>query len=376
MSHFTVLVVGDDVEHQLAPYHEFECTGVDNEFVQNIDRLAEARAAFDDGTETRYRDPEGNLHDPYQDRFYRDPTSEELEQHGPFTGTGGGRGLYWTSQDWGDGQGYRAKIHFLPEGWEEVEVPRTDVKDFAEWIEGWYGFNRIDGDAAPDLQGAHKFGWVRVKDGAVVEAVDRTNPNKKWDGYQVGGRWSGHFLLKKGAKGESGKRPLFDFDRRVAANRCDRARKSDIDFAGMRNEAGERAALMWEKMADARRAAGAGDQWETWQEVTDRLGYGQAARDFYHAQPAIVAMRAATDDPFLSLDEFRCSRGDHIKRARHEAVMTFAFLKDRQWAERGAMGWWGAVSDEMDKDEWARWFNAQIDALPDDAVLTVCDCHI
>ncbi len=27
MSHFTVLVVGDNVEEQLAPFHEFECTG-------------------------------------------------------------------------------------------------------------------------------------------------------------------------------------------------------------------------------------------------------------------------------------------------------------------------------------------------------------
>lgn len=26
MSHFTVLVIGDDPELQLAPYHEYECT--------------------------------------------------------------------------------------------------------------------------------------------------------------------------------------------------------------------------------------------------------------------------------------------------------------------------------------------------------------
>ena len=43
MSHFTVMVVGDDVDYQLAPFHEFECTGVDDEFVQNIDKLAQTK---------------------------------------------------------------------------------------------------------------------------------------------------------------------------------------------------------------------------------------------------------------------------------------------------------------------------------------------
>lgn len=43
MSHFAVLVVGE-VEHNLAPFHEFECTGTDNEFVQDVDQTEEARA--------------------------------------------------------------------------------------------------------------------------------------------------------------------------------------------------------------------------------------------------------------------------------------------------------------------------------------------
>jgi hypothetical protein len=35
MSHFTVMVIGDNVDEQMAPYHEFECTGDDNEYVQD-----------------------------------------------------------------------------------------------------------------------------------------------------------------------------------------------------------------------------------------------------------------------------------------------------------------------------------------------------
>lgn len=46
MSHFSVLVVGDNVEVQLAPYHEFECTGRDDQYVQEIDETEEARAEY------------------------------------------------------------------------------------------------------------------------------------------------------------------------------------------------------------------------------------------------------------------------------------------------------------------------------------------
>lgn len=41
MSHFNVMVVGNNVADQLRPYHEFECTGCDDEFVQNVDRTEE-----------------------------------------------------------------------------------------------------------------------------------------------------------------------------------------------------------------------------------------------------------------------------------------------------------------------------------------------
>lgn len=36
MSHFTVMVIGDP-EEVLAPYHEYECTGDDNQYIQDID---------------------------------------------------------------------------------------------------------------------------------------------------------------------------------------------------------------------------------------------------------------------------------------------------------------------------------------------------
>jgi hypothetical protein len=47
MSHFAVLVVGTDVDYQLAPFHEFECTGRDDEFIQEVDVTEDWRAEWE-----------------------------------------------------------------------------------------------------------------------------------------------------------------------------------------------------------------------------------------------------------------------------------------------------------------------------------------
>src|SRR3546814_8966760 len=49
MSHFGVLVIGGNVEQQLAPYHEFECTGLNDQFVQDIDVTEELAARIVNG---------------------------------------------------------------------------------------------------------------------------------------------------------------------------------------------------------------------------------------------------------------------------------------------------------------------------------------
>lgn len=36
MSHFTVLVIGDNIKDQLQPYHEYECTGIKDQYVQFV----------------------------------------------------------------------------------------------------------------------------------------------------------------------------------------------------------------------------------------------------------------------------------------------------------------------------------------------------
>ncbi len=232
MSHFTCLVIGDDPEKQLAPFHEFECTGLDDEFVQDIDETQSLREEFAAHKVIRYKDLNGKLHDPYTSRFYRDPTNEEKMKIGPLAGTCAGHGMSWASRDWKDGQGYRAKVHFLPLGLREVKVPARTLYRFAEWIENHHSREIVRSEAEIDRTGKHKYGYTLVNAiGNVVKSVDRTNPHAKYDWYKLGGRWTGYFKLKNGHEGKVGSPGLMTEE--APDGRADRARKGDIEVENM-----------------------------------------------------------------------------------------------------------------------------------------------
>jgi len=185
MSHFTVLVIGNNPENQLAPYHEFETTGVNDQYVQDVDRTEEVQAQI-----TKF----GNL-------------QEGLE--------------YFGIED-------------------NVVSDETDL----------------------DISKKHKYGYAIVIDGKLIKAVKRTNPNRKWDWYQLGGRWSG-----------------------------------------------------------------------------------------------LERMRAEV-------------------AKKNIAITTFAVVKDGKWYARDEMGWCACVSNEKESEAWNKEFNALIDNLPDDTLLSVYGCHI
>lgn len=124
MSHFSVIVIGPDVEHQLAPYHEFECTGVNDEHVKDVDITEEAREDFAKRTDTRLKAPDGTLHDFFDEKGEWRP---EFSQPDP------NRMSYDQNR----------RIRFVPDGYEQVEVPASTVESFADFIEGWYGIEPV-----------------------------------------------------------------------------------------------------------------------------------------------------------------------------------------------------------------------------------------
>lgn len=287
MSHFSVIVVGENIEEQLAPFHEYECTGQNDQYVQDIDKTEEAKEEY---------------------------------------------------QSQGDGE------------------------SFVDFVQDWYGIKVATEDTL-DTDGAdseHKYGYVLVDaEGNVLKVVRRTNPNAKWDWYVTGhgSRFQNRLLHKDGFK-------------------TDQILKGDVDFEKMKDDAGKEAAERWQITRDALTAANA-PLWESWEVIRERNGDNiDAAREEYNNQPGMKAVQQElwamgyydeTDAHLADLDAY-------VLNARNKACVPFAILKDGQWYERGRMGWWAIVSDE--DGTWDAKAVELLEALPDDTMLTVVDCHI
>jgi hypothetical protein len=400
------MVIGPNVEAQLAPYHEFECTGNDDQYVQEIDETEDARATFDKHTTTRYKDPDGNLVNPYTPEgnhnpmFWRELTPEEEAK---FLGKGHNffqdyddkeHGVRLYSGDWHDGKPYHVKAFAYPsEGWSEVEVLDSTVRTFAEFCEEYYGHKVVPFGEQPnfeytlDAEGRqtssnHKYGYTLVDEqGNVIKTIDRTNPNRKWDWYSVGGRWNGYFKLKQmamGVLGRPGLQTMNDDYKPVGEDRADMIMKGDIDIEGMRAEAGTEAAEQYDLFLSVTAPYPLPITWQQAQErnTTDGKVDWNAAREQFNSQPMVVALRSNRETYWFDIDDFLIPRDAYIERARNGALATFAVIKDGKWYQRGDMGWWGMVSNEEDRDTWYKQVSDLINGLPDDTLLTVVDCHI
>lgn len=217
----------------------------------------------------------------------------------------------------------------LPEGYVELrDEPAKDYQSFEDWAHDWYGD-------------------IEVRDGRIFQ---HTNPNKKWDWWVEGGRWSGWLLLKNG-------------------QRANQAKVEDVDWEGIRAEAGRDAAATYDK-ADP-------GTWVSWTEMRKQFPEDiEKAREAYHAQPELKAVRERIDSFFFDADELLVGRETYISRAEDRAIAPFAFVKDREWFQRGEMGWFGMSTDEMPQGDWNALCWQQIQNLPGDTLLTVVDCHI
>ena len=278
MSHFAVYVFGHDIDGQLAPFHEFECTGIDDQYVVEVDRTDEARALY----------------------------AKEAERSEPF----------------------------------------------AEWALGWYGGSLLQrGRQRTD---DHKYGFVEIDDaGNVIRVVRRTNPNKKWDWYVVGGRWDGALTSTTGP-----------------VSQC---RVGDLDFDADRDKDEAQARKLFAEWSAIVTEHGRPDPWSACRERNTDI---DAARKEYHSQPAIAAANRSKALVWVDVDALGFDVEPYVARVRASSMTPFAYIRNGEWRERGRMGWFGVAFNEQDADAWAREFHDYIATLPADTMVSVVDCHI
>lgn len=206
------------------------------------------------------------------------------------------------------------------------------------------------------------------------------NPNRKWDWFQLGGRWTGFFKTKVGITATVGEPGVMT--ERAEEGRADQLIKAEIDFEHMREEARINAAKAYDF---AMTVFGDLPSHASWDELKKLYPEEiEKARTLYWAQPRCAAWNEMQKKDyekwpfgaFASPDDFMVSRKKYLQMAVDGAIVTHAIIKDGKWYEQGEMGWFGVVHDEKDDASWNRLFGQLIDSLPDDTLLSVYDCHI
>ena len=333
MSHFTVMVIGAEPEKQLAPYHEYECTGVDDEYVIDVDCTEEV---------------------------------EEWKKETVWVGI---------SKETGE-----ADYHFNEE---QAVKNLTDITTMerADWIESKHAED--EDNESLDEYIVDWFGYKQNDEGCYIQ---HTNPNAKWDWYQVGGRWSGFFKVKEAAEGELGEKSWCNKNENIAANYADVTTKGNIDLDGMMEDIRKEKGIMFDHLETA-----IGELKPlSWKKLREEFDNIDDAREAYRTSAFNVAITAYEKEHDVAIDHFRGDLYDdyylhlplnqarirYVETAAMNVITPYAFVKDSKWVERGEMGWWGMASNEMEKDDWTQAFVKMFRELPDDTLITIVDCHI
>lgn len=271
--------------------------------------------------------------------------------------------------------------------------------------------------------------WKKDSDGVWSE-FSIYNPKSKWDWYLLGGRWAGFFKVKRVAalpfemegfstaevnnlletyntniqkflaitskytgKTENIRKTIADIvdsmnnaqfpehtvgrpslimgDKMPEKGYADQLLKKYVDFAGMRAEAIEKA----EKDYDAFHAVLNGREFPIWETYKEKYPEDiETARNEFNNLQTVKDLDKA--NYYYNINQYNVSREEYIRKASNSAFSTFAILDKNGWVERGNMGWWGIVTNEQDIDKWDEEFNKMLEALPDDTLLSIYDCHI
>jgi len=119
------------------------------------------------------------------------------------------------------------------------DVPEMDKQRFLEYYNEHtpgYHFSMEQFDELYKAKGEdwNRNQWRKDSDG-IWRQYSTSNPNMRWDWYEVGGRWPGRLQLKEGAEAISGLNFSWGWEahqrdkfQREHPDRCDIARKGDI----------------------------------------------------------------------------------------------------------------------------------------------------
>lgn len=342
MSHNSVLVIGNDVKKQLLPYHRFEVTHYNNKYVKEFSILEKEKES------------------------YRSYLSER-----------------------------------------KTDKKKGRAKSFLSYVgESVYGSAIVRSEETCRIDRKDKkyeFGWIIVDENEnVVDIVRRTNPNGKWDWYEVGGWWDGFFLLKPGIVSEADeenfisdrtgcnffvremiRESLKDSDceiidgsinKRPGMTNC--CYQRNVDIERMRREEADKAQRYWRRCARIIHER----TWRPWADFEKMPDFRENAdhyrKEYVSQAPVAQLLKSKTlylfgDGADRLLD---VSEEEYVEDAVNDTLTT-TFVKDSIWTDPGKAGYFSSSNDDIPIREWNRRFQKMFDELPGDTLLTLIDCH-
>lgn len=324
MSHFTVLVIGDNIDKQLTPFQENNMGDCPREYMEFNDVMEKYKDEYETETEKKI-EVNGEYHCPYDSMFKVEITEEEYKQ-----------AREDKKQGYGSSSSNNVMTYYKYDRsiGKEVEVPNTELYESLEAYVIDRGYEKDEETG--------KYGYWE-------------NPNAKWDWYQLGGRWAGALKLKDDVEMEQAPNFSWGWDKEAALEvikekRVDQAKKGDINWEAINNakEDYDKAIRFWEMKVE-------GAEPETDKEK-DSLKWDWYKEGYYQEK-----------------------YGDKETYAKcQSSFTTYAVVKDGKWYGKGDMGWFGMSSESHDEAiNWElNFFDAFIKDLSDDTVISVVDCHI
>lgn len=377
MSHFACMVLGPNVDKQLAPYEE----SLEVEWVNETENYREEYETkktkeFYCGSSSSWgQQITKELFD-----FIKSNKPGAIHKYTVEKETSG-LGSYFKL-----GKKYRGyypiEVNKRCEGdawFELVSVDKTTHPDADVCFEGEITIRVIEPPKEISLKEKYPSYETYLKDWHGQENMEEqgywTNPKAKWDWYQVGGRWSNFLKVREGKEelAVHGQSSLI-YPQPPEEGYADQISVGDIDFTGMMKEASDKAGEHYDKINEL--CGGEIPKVDIlWENVWDK---GDDAQQSYKTQPGVLHFNESIkgENLWVNVDDYQKTKEEYMKDASNRALSTYAMVEDGKWYAKGEMGWFGCSTDDVSQEEWNKQMVEKLMSLPDNTLITIVDCHI
>lgn len=394
MSHFVVMVIGEDVNGQMEPYQENNMGDCPTEYLEFIN--------VDDEEKEYYQTALAHNEDLNRNKLtinsfdmkrINDAKEGELllnikNESSLMTHVSEGD-IYQLAKsiEYKDLEFYVKILEIVNEKTLTIEklsnqeqILLKDKMSYIEYMENYCGYKYSQENEA--------FGYYE-------------NKNAKWDWWVLGGRWSGFLKLKKDFELTS----VRTSDGHPISNelikdlRVDSAQVKAIDFEYMVNEARDAAQKDYE-IAEKIFKGNIPSVKIKWEEFVQEIINNNMSRDEaiekYNTQVEVATAKevisSISNEELIEcgvsekvgsfykhqfqIEKYAKTKEEVVNQAGRSALSTHSIVKDSKWYQKGQMGWFGVSLDNKDQDDWDVEFAKLIAELDPEEWISIIDCHI